>query len=419
MTSDYRSPHTNNTPTELNNLADTNNTNSTYSRMVQSIKFPDKEQAIVLNTANTIQLQEYIKAIGSLVHPKSILFASRISNNRICIYLSSKDLVNSFLKKHQEIKIGDERIHIRRLVTPAQRLVLSNVCPTIPHNLLENHLKEIGLKLISPLSFLRINTNDTAYSHIYSFRRQIYISPNDDVIIPESFLVNFENTSYRIFLSSEGLACFKCKQSGHIATQCPTQSANSAEIINAEIQNPNTQHENARMEIIESQSHKRPASQENLNIEDPDQVKQSTSTEVFAAPSSDPKHQSQTRKKIKKDNPQENVIKIQETMEAARSVIEKEFKTLNLNFDQIVDFFDKVHGSPDPLSIVKEYTTNVMSFLETLSKIYPSLEHRALKARCTRIRRKILKQINQELESGINTSVSDEDTDRSSQHSTY
>nr|CAH7767096.1 unnamed protein product [Callosobruchus chinensis] len=81
-----------------------------------------KEQAIIFNAIEGTKLQDYLLKLGPIVNPKNIVFCSRISNSRICIYLSSKDAVDRFLDAPGETVLQDETIRARRLVTPADRL---------------------------------------------------------------------------------------------------------------------------------------------------------------------------------------------------------------------------------------------------------------------------------------------------------
>ena len=79
---------------------------------------------------------------------------------------------------------------------------------------------------------------DPEYTRILSFRRQVYIDPDDIAKIPSTFLITFEDTSYRIFTSIDSLLCFRCKQEGHLAKDCPlTQNSNTADTT---ITNTNT-----------------------------------------------------------------------------------------------------------------------------------------------------------------------------------
>lgn len=174
--------------------------------------FPSKEQAILMNSIDGIKIKEYITCIGNIVGPKNVLFASRISNNRVCIYVQTKELVDTIIKNHQTVKIENHEINIRRLITPAKRLILSNVCPSIPHNIIEDNLKLSGLKLVSPINFLRVGMQETEYAHVLSFRRQTYISPDDNQNIPDNILIKYEDIEYRIFISEDIIKCFICKK---------------------------------------------------------------------------------------------------------------------------------------------------------------------------------------------------------------
>lgn len=75
------------------------------------------------------------------IGPKNIIFASKISNNRVTVYLKNKDWVDEIMKTQRIIQIDINDIEIRRLVTPAKRNILSNLCPSIPHNRIEEEVK--------------------------------------------------------------------------------------------------------------------------------------------------------------------------------------------------------------------------------------------------------------------------------------
>ena len=68
---------------------------------------------------------------------------------------------------------------------------------------------------------------DSEYSHVLSFRRQVYISDEDNTIIPETSFITHDNTDYRIYLSGDSPYCYKCKKQGHITTQCHATSSTS------------------------------------------------------------------------------------------------------------------------------------------------------------------------------------------------
>jgi len=43
--------------------------------------------------------------------------------------------------------------------------------------------------------------------------------------LPDSMLINYDNTYHRIFFSDDSVMCFICKTSGHISTNCPKKPA--------------------------------------------------------------------------------------------------------------------------------------------------------------------------------------------------
>ena len=77
-----------------------------------------------------------------------------------------------------------------------KRIILSNVCPIIPHNVILDTFKQMGIRTDSPISFIRVGFTETGFTHILSFCRQGYIHPDDVNKLPESLQVNYDDTSY-------------------------------------------------------------------------------------------------------------------------------------------------------------------------------------------------------------------------------
>uniref|UniRef100_A0A6P7GMN6 Uncharacterized protein LOC114344258 n=1 Tax=Diabrotica virgifera virgifera TaxID=50390 RepID=A0A6P7GMN6_DIAVI len=137
-----------------NNTMNTTQTTShiSYSSVVNTFKQPTKDEAIVLSSIEGTKVQEYIIAVGSIVGPRNVSFASRIANNRICIYLSSKNMLDSLLHSHKYVNIKETQVEIRRLITPAQRLIISNAGPSVPTTLIEQELPLISTSNDHPAS---------------------------------------------------------------------------------------------------------------------------------------------------------------------------------------------------------------------------------------------------------------------------
>lgn len=221
----------NDTPVTKNTIECTNivsntstiNSNNSFAETTAKSNYPKMNQAIVLNSIDGVRQVEYITAISKLTEPYNIIAASRISNNRFCIFLNNETVANNLVKNHAHIEIGSNIIPIRKLINPSKRIILSNVYPSIPDGIIISALQDAGIRLTSNISPLRAGFASEEFSHITSFRRQIYINPDDVNLVPSSIAINFENTIFRIFLTDDTVTCFRCKQTGHISSSCTNQ----------------------------------------------------------------------------------------------------------------------------------------------------------------------------------------------------
>ncbi|KAL6256675.1 hypothetical protein P5V15_012792 [Pogonomyrmex californicus] len=151
-----------------------------------AVIFPKKEQAIVLDAIEEISIKEYILAVGNIVKPNNIRFASRISNNRICFYLADVFIIQSLTRIKTNVNIKSHALTIRPLILESKRVLLSNVCPSIPHDVIINKLTDLGIKCTLAVSFIKAGISESGFSHILSFRRQVYISPEDIDKLPDA-----------------------------------------------------------------------------------------------------------------------------------------------------------------------------------------------------------------------------------------
>lgn len=199
-----------------------------YARIASQTVFPKKEQAIVIESIEGIPVHEYTVAVGRIIDPSNIRFVSRISQGRVCLYLSSVALVDRLVcPGNNKINIKSNILEIRPLIVNTQRITFSNVCPIIPHEIIIAKLMEIGITPKSQMTFIRAGINEPGYSHIMSFRRQIYINPTDVEKLPGVLQINFDSTLYNIYVSTEKISCFLCKQEGHIAKHCKEDKNNT------------------------------------------------------------------------------------------------------------------------------------------------------------------------------------------------
>ena len=90
-----------------------------------------------------------------IVKPINILNASKISNNRVRLYLSSKEILAELTDKRNNVEINEVNITIRPLLTKQQRIIISNVCPSIRHIVLEQIIDNLNIRRSSPISSLK------------------------------------------------------------------------------------------------------------------------------------------------------------------------------------------------------------------------------------------------------------------------
>jgi len=191
---------------------------------------PNREQAIVFNSIDGVPQKDYILVIGQIVQPRNIQFVSRISNNRFCIFLTSIEILESLLAKTQVININGQEIQIRRLLNPAKRIVISNVCPSIPKHIILHSLNNLDISPTSQINYLKAGINLEGYEHILSFHRQMYIKHEDTIKLPGSLILNHNQSQFRIFFTDDSITCYTYKTTGHTAQTCKRNVTINTEI---------------------------------------------------------------------------------------------------------------------------------------------------------------------------------------------
>lgn len=117
--------------------------NKSFAETTANIKYPKMNQAIVLNSIDGLKQIQYIIALSNITDATNIISASRISNNRFCIFLKNEIIVDSIISNHSYIKVDDIVIPIRKLINPFKRIILSNVYPSIPNEAITDRYKNI------------------------------------------------------------------------------------------------------------------------------------------------------------------------------------------------------------------------------------------------------------------------------------
>ncbi len=107
--------------------------------------------------------------------PKNIIAGSRISNDRICLYLSSEAIADNFIEEYNGITIQDTFFKAKKLAMPSQKLILSNVHPCTPDTLIVQKLILQGTKIHSAIFHLHVHLSKEVFGErncnlVLSFR---------------------------------------------------------------------------------------------------------------------------------------------------------------------------------------------------------------------------------------------------------
>lgn len=420
---------------------------------------PSNDQAIVIEAYDDITLKDYIFAVGKITDPANIRFASRISNNRICIYLANKQLVEQITLQHPKIIINNTSLEVRPLLTKNKRIILSNVSPVIPNHVIEENLLHYGIKLMSSISHIKAGITMPGFTHIMSFRRQVYIKPDDVDKLPDSLQIPYEGTNYWLYISSDTPSCFICKMEGHLAKQCKSKSDSNVSSLSTKSIQPepvetsapeqcNSTAQTLPLDLVvnkdivtitptppvatasfeteaqaqglpsfhpsvidfpalpETSTLKRPiTSSNNTTVADRDNQDLYTDTsstkEISDGEVDDEvskqgrKNNSQFKHITKKPKRSDKSPSIADQLFPLKKIMEETPDDYTLNFIQFKSFLENTMGAHDVTSVAQNYTNDLEGLLLTIRKLYPKIADRGMKNRLTRIEKKLLPSTNQ------------------------
>lgn len=405
---------------QLPTTSETTPNTASYANVTSSTCFPKKDQAIILDSIDGIALREYLIALSSLIPATSIRFISRISNARICIYLDSKRTADNLVEEKKKVIIQKYILEIKPLITRNKRIVLSNVCPVIPNYVIEQKFKELSINVMSPITFMKVGIADPGFSHILSFRRQLYINPDDEVRLPESFQLSFEGTNYWIYISTDALKCFVCNTMGHLAKNCSqilekpqtpenqameeTNDSNntigdlainqlSIPLTNENFLEPSQTNLKGKKRI-RSPTTSESSKQDLIRIsttEDDNRITELESDDTGSNVSlEDIEGKVKSKKKLKKDSrTEEDVWKDIENNLSELS----EGISFPINLVQFISLLDNSRGKQNIKELAYSYTDNILDLIKMCNKLHCKM-NKSLKNRCSRLSRKLYEIVN-------------------------
>ncbi|KAJ8679241.1 hypothetical protein QAD02_015028 [Eretmocerus hayati] len=352
----------------------TKNLNST----AFSVTLPSKEQAIIIESIQSATIEDYTDALQEITDLSNAKTISKITGGRVCITLSNKSVAEE--PSGQNVTVKDNSVKIRPLLEKNTRVLISNVYPWIPNNVLVGALESVGIRPTSQISSVKASMTKPGQSHIQSFKCQLHVKEEDAKLIPESLQITFDNKQYWVSSSSAQEApCFVSDKPGYVAKACPTN-------LNPENENPDvlesamyTQVCSTDTELSNKNSNlKRPApsttdsvdsvSSQNVLVQMPPE----SSEEILKA-SEDmddlvfPKRRSRRRTEKPKLDDDEIASKVVALLEPAKTTLQKNSSDTYINFKVLEEFIHKSWNQPDALKTAHAMSTvNIERLIETI-----------------------------------------------------
>ncbi|KAJ8672962.1 hypothetical protein QAD02_004223 [Eretmocerus hayati] len=98
----------------------------TYANTIANSSLPKKDQAIIIDSVEGYTLEDYIDGLEELIQVRDIRGISKVTGNRVCVYLADKDLVTQL--KNKVITVGEHALSIKSLVILALNVSLFRMC---------------------------------------------------------------------------------------------------------------------------------------------------------------------------------------------------------------------------------------------------------------------------------------------------
>lgn len=397
--------------------------NVSYANVTSKSTHPTKHQAIIIDSIDGIMIRDYLLSLSKVTKSSSIRFISRISNSRICVYLDSKQTADELVDVVKKVKVKDHLLEIRPLLTRNKRIVLSNVCPVIPHEVIEEKFNEMSIKIMSPITYMKVGISDPGFSHIMSFRRQVYVSPEDEKRLPESMLINYDDTNYWIYITNESMKCFVCNGMGHLAKHCPqsnqppmsTQPINSqshtqenketSSFLPIKFNKPQTQSTNTNQPPSKPDFNKgnkriHSTTTSELSESDNKQTDFISESPFTSLPLSDCTDDTDSNYSVEEESPNNKSLKKKKktldnrTEEQVWNDIQIELKESEntsrfpITLDQFISLLDRSRNKQNIQEIIMDYSENIPELIDMCLFLHPKM-NKNLKNRCSRFSRKL------------------------------
>lgn len=210
-----------------------------YSELVE--KRPTEDQAIVLDISSGFPNRKYTDALLEHIEPKQVEYMSRISGARFCLFIKDAAVVKKLVEEIKVLEVEGHMVKIMPLVARSKKVTISNASPVLSNTAIKRYIQQCGVRVTSSVSELKANSGgDPRLASVGSFRRQVYIHPDDAEKLPVNHQFTVAGKKYNVFFSTDKPVCFNCKKVGHFAGKCkaPVVDASLADMEEEEEEAP-------------------------------------------------------------------------------------------------------------------------------------------------------------------------------------
>lgn len=193
-------------------------TNSSFASATKQHNKLPLEQAIIIEKILDRSHEMHIQALTKIAPVNNFFATDVISQDRIIVWCKTRNIADDLIGKC--ILVAGQTIQLRPYVTQNKRVLFSHCFPQVENEFLVEQLAELGIKTLSPIHTLRAGFKDSSISHLQSLKRQVYIAPEDVNKLPTMIRANIFGSTYFVFVSTDVMRCWKCKQEGHVAKHC-------------------------------------------------------------------------------------------------------------------------------------------------------------------------------------------------------
>ncbi|GFY51779.1 uncharacterized protein TNIN_16761 [Trichonephila inaurata madagascariensis] len=160
-----------------------------------------KHQRIVLSPDHCIILPDcdehsylrYLKKISAFIGSNHIHSVFK-NNGLLKFYFSEEKFVNKIIDSG--ILLNCDQLQICRTGSTMLKVILSEVDPIIPDNIITDVLKTYG-SLESPIEHIKVSKN-VQFDHIYSGTREVKMKVFNGLLLPQTLQLTYNNISYQI-----------------------------------------------------------------------------------------------------------------------------------------------------------------------------------------------------------------------------